>query len=49
MFGEEITENFDVAGSFHNSTPIRLPNVPTNNRWSFPQSPKLSKAFLMPT
>jgi len=48
MFGEELTENFDFAGSFHNSTPIHLPNFPRNNRWSFPQSPKLSKACLMP-
>jgi len=48
MFGEELTENFDVADLFHNPTPIRLPNVPRNNRWSFPQLPKLSEGFLMP-
>jgi len=46
MFGEELTENFDVVQArFTTQHQFRHPNFPRNNRSSFPHSSKLSKAF----
>jgi len=49
LFGEVLTENFEVVQSrFTTPHQFRLPNFLKNNWWSFPESPKLSKAFWMP-
>jgi len=46
LFGEELTENFDVVQArFAAQHQFRLPNFPRNNRLSFSPSLKLSKAF----